>query len=76
MMTSHGVVQGYNSQALIDAKHQVIVHGEAFSNGQDHIHVPPMLTGPWRTCKALAMSRTTLRKRSLPPTAITIPRSI
>jgi transposase len=30
MMTSHGVVQGYNSQALIDGKHQVIVHGEAF----------------------------------------------
>jgi len=41
MMASHGVVQGYNSQALIDAKHQVIVHGEAFENGQDHGHVPP-----------------------------------
>jgi DDE family transposase len=45
MMTSHGAVQGYNSQALIDGKHQVIVHGEAFGDGQDHGHVPPMLTG-------------------------------
>jgi hypothetical protein len=45
MMTSHGAVQGYNSQALIDAKHQVIVHGEAFGDGQDHGHVPPMLDG-------------------------------
>jgi len=45
MMTSHGAVQGYNSQTLIDAKHQVIVHGEAFGNGQDHGHVPPMLIG-------------------------------
>ena len=45
MMTSHGAVQGYNSQALIDAKHQVIVHGEAFGNGQDHNHVAPMLNG-------------------------------
>ncbi len=45
MMTSHGAVQGYNSQALIDAKHQVIVHGEAFGDGQDHGHVPPMLEG-------------------------------
>jgi transposase len=45
MMTSHGAVQGYNSQALIDAKHQVIVYGEAFGNGQDHGHVPPMLEG-------------------------------
>ena len=45
MMTSHGIVQGYNSQALIDGKYQVIVHGEAFGDGQDHGHVSPMLTG-------------------------------
>src|SRR4030043_147074 len=45
MIPSHGAVQGYNSQALIDAKHQVIVHGEAFGDGQDHGHIPPMLTG-------------------------------
>jgi transposase len=45
MMTSHGAIQGYNGQGLIDAKHQVIVHGEAFGNGQDHGHIPPMLTG-------------------------------
>jgi len=45
MMTSHGAIQGYNGQGLIDAKHQMIVHGEAFGNGQDHGHIPPMLTG-------------------------------
>jgi hypothetical protein len=45
MMTSHAVVQGYKSQALIDAKHQVILHGEAFGRGQDHAHGPPMLEG-------------------------------
>jgi transposase len=53
MMTSHGAVQGYNSQALIDGKHQVIVHGEAFGNGQDHIHVPPMLTGALENLQSL-----------------------
>jgi hypothetical protein len=53
MMTSHGVVQGYNSQALIDAKHQVIVHGEAFGNGQDHGHVPPMLAGALANLQSL-----------------------
>jgi transposase/IS5 family transposase len=53
MMTSHGVVQGYNSQALIDGKHQVIVHGEAFGNGQDHIHVPPMLEGTLANLQSL-----------------------
>jgi transposase/IS5 family transposase len=53
MMTSHGVVQGYNSQALIDAKHQVIVHGEAFGDGQDHGHIPPMLTGALENLQSL-----------------------
>jgi transposase len=45
MKTAHGVIQGYNSQALIDGRHQVIIHGEAFGNGQDHAHGPPMLEG-------------------------------
>jgi transposase len=45
MMTSHGTIQGYNAQALVDAKHQVIVHGEAFGCGQDFGHLAPMLDG-------------------------------
>jgi len=45
MMTSHGVVQGYNGQAVVDGKFQVIVHGEAFGEGQDHYHVGPMVEG-------------------------------
>jgi hypothetical protein len=31
--------------ALVDAKHPVIVHAEAFGNGQDYGHVPSMLEG-------------------------------
>ena len=45
MMTSHGTIQGYNAQALVDAKHQVIVHGEAFGSGHDYGHLGPMLDG-------------------------------
>ena len=45
MMTSHGAIQGYNGQALVDKKHQVIIHAEAFGEGQDQHHVPPMLDG-------------------------------
>ena len=45
MTTSHGSVQGYNSQAVVDAKHQVIVHGEVFGTGQDAELVPPMIDG-------------------------------
>lgn len=45
MQTSHGVIQGYNGQAFVDAKHQVIMHAEAFGSGQDYGHVAPMLEG-------------------------------
>jgi transposase len=44
MPTSHGVVQGYNAQALVDSKHQVILAAEAFST-QDADNLQPMLTG-------------------------------
>jgi hypothetical protein len=42
MPTSHGVIQGYNAQALVDSKHQVIMAAEAFSS-QDHENLVPML---------------------------------
>ena len=45
MQTSHGVVQGYNAQALVDEKHQVIVHGAPSGSGQDHRQIAPMLAG-------------------------------
>jgi transposase len=53
MQTSHGLIQGYNSQALIDSKHQVIVHAEAFGRGQDHEHVEPMMTGAKENMQAI-----------------------
>jgi transposase len=43
MATSQGVIQGYNGQALVDKKHQVIVHAKAFGDGQDHHLIPSML---------------------------------
>jgi transposase len=45
MVTSHGTIQGYNAQALVDGKHQVIIHGEAFGSGQDYNHLEPMVEG-------------------------------
>jgi transposase len=43
MTTSHGVIQGYNAQALVDGKEQVIVHGLACGVGQDHEQIGPVL---------------------------------
>lgn len=42
MKTSHGVVQGYDGVACVDAKHQVIVQGEAFGEVQEHELLQPM----------------------------------
>jgi len=53
MLTSHGTIQGYNGQALVDKKHQVIVHAEAFGVGQDHHHIPPMLDGAKENMKKI-----------------------
>jgi len=48
MPSSHGVIQGYNAQALVDSKHQVILAAEAFAS-QDHENLEPMLAGAKKT---------------------------
>ena len=43
MKTSHGVLQGYDGVATVDAKHQVVVHAEAFGQAQEHDLLLPMV---------------------------------
>ncbi|MDI6687719.1 MAG: IS1182 family transposase [Desulfobacterales bacterium] len=45
MATSHGVLQGYNANAVVDEKHQIIVHAETFGKGDDGSNMEPMLEG-------------------------------
>jgi hypothetical protein len=45
MTTSHGVIQGYNAQALVDEQAQIIVHGRASGVGQDQAQIEPVLSG-------------------------------
>jgi transposase len=56
MVTSHGTIQGYNGQALVDSKKRVIVHAEAFGEGQDHDHIPPMVDGARENMEAIGHS--------------------
>jgi hypothetical protein len=53
MSTSSGVIQGYNGQALVDEKHQIIIHSESFGSGQDYSHVSPMIDGAKENIKAI-----------------------
>jgi transposase len=57
MPSSHGVIQGYNGQALVDDKHQVIVHAEAFSS-QDHENLAPVLAGAKKNMQAIGEEET------------------
>jgi hypothetical protein len=45
MATSHGVLQGYNANAIVDEKHQIVVHAEIFGKGDDSSNMGPMFKG-------------------------------
>ncbi|MBM4148322.1 MAG: IS1182 family transposase [Lentisphaerae bacterium] len=55
MVSSHGVIQGYNANALVDGKHQVVVHAQAFGEGEDAKVAAPMLEGAERNLKAAGL---------------------
>ena len=64
MPTSHGVIQGYNAQALVDGKHQVIVQAEAFSS-QDHDNLAPMLVGAKKNMQGIGKDPDYFKGRQL-----------
>jgi len=64
MPTSHGVIQGYNAQALVDSKHQVILAAEAFAS-QDHENIKPMLAGAKKNVAAIGKDETYFQGKQL-----------
>jgi len=50
--TGKGVIQGYDGVALTDAKHQVVVHAQAYGEAQEHGLLIPMLEGARETFRA------------------------
>ena len=64
MPSSHGVVQGYNAQALVDCKHQVILAAEAFAS-QDHENLKPMVVGAKKNVVAIGKDETYFQGKHL-----------
>jgi hypothetical protein len=64
MPSSHGVVQGYNAQALVDSKHQVILAAEAFAS-QDHENLAPMLEGAKKNLQSIGKEPTYFQGKEL-----------
>jgi transposase len=54
MPSSHGVIQGYNAQALVDSRHQVILAAQAFAS-QDHENLKPMVAGAKKNVAAIGV---------------------
>jgi len=51
--SSHGVLQGYNANAIVDEKHQIVVHAEVFGKGEDGTNMRPMLHGAKEKLEAI-----------------------
>jgi transposase len=65
MKTSHGVIQGYNGVAVVDDKHQVVVHAEAFGAAQEHDLLKPMLVGTRENFKEIGTKQDVFEKAKL-----------
>lgn len=65
MKTSKGIIQGYNGVAVVDAKHQVVVHAEAFGEPQEQGLLVPVLEGTRESFKAIGESEDILKKVKL-----------
>jgi len=63
--TSHGVIQGYNGVAVVDDKHQVIVHAEAFGAAQEHDLLKPMIEGTKENFEAIGSEENIFWKTKL-----------
>ena len=64
MPSSHGVIQGYNAQALVDSKHQVILAAEAFAS-QDHENLKPMLEGAKKNLQSIGKDKSYFEEKHL-----------
>jgi len=53
MSTAHGVIQGYNGVAVVDARHQIVVHAAALGEGPENHLLEPMVQATRETFAAL-----------------------
>ena len=64
LTSSHGVLQGYDANAIVDEKHQIVLHAEAFGEGADGTHMEAMLKGAKEKLEAIGWQEP-LRNRQI-----------
>jgi transposase len=65
MKTSKGVIQGYDGVAMVDSKHQVVVHAAAFGEPQEHDLLGPMVEGTRENFAAIGQEENVFEKTKL-----------
>jgi hypothetical protein len=65
MKTSHGVIQGYDGVAVVDGKHQGVVHAEAFGAAQEHDLLIPMIEGTRENFEAIGQKQDVFEKAKI-----------
>jgi transposase len=65
MATNHGVIQGYNGLAVVDAKHQIVVCAEAHGEGQEAHLLAPMIEQTREQCKTAQIGDDVFQKTKL-----------
>jgi len=56
MSTNHGVIQGYNGIAVVDAKHQIVVNAQAHGEGQEAHLLAGMIESTRAQCRTAAIA--------------------
>jgi hypothetical protein len=62
MSTAHGVIQGYNGVAVVDDRHQIVVHAEAQGEGQENHLLQPMVVATRETLSAIGCAPAVVAK--------------
>ena len=65
MSTNHGVIQGYNGIAVVDAKHQIVVTAQAHGEGQEAHLLAPMIEKTREQCKTAKIAEDIFKETKL-----------
>lgn len=65
MSTNHGVLQGYNGIAVVDAKHQIVVTAQAHGEGQEAHLLAPLIESARHQCQAAKIAEDVFEETKL-----------
>jgi hypothetical protein len=65
MATNHGVIQGYNGIAVVDASHQIVVTASAHGEGQEAHLLAPLIESTREQCRAAGIAEDIFKETKL-----------